>query len=522
MKVLIADDERQIRSGLQEGIPWGNLGFNEVYVAENGIEALALCRQYQPELVITDIRMPGMDGLELGEKLRTLYAPVEIIILSGYSEFDYARSAITMGAFDYLLKPIRIKEFVECIKKVHYKLERYFQDCQDKSEINVINRTRTLQQMMMSKELLAESERKIFLEQFQLKITGDIVIGVCSVDGVFEYDLDQFGLYLEKCMHDLFQKYKGEELYWERGNLFFLLSVFSQAELMHRISILKEEFLNCNKILKNQFGNTVTIALSRIGSVSEAAILFRETEQILKKRLYCGKESFLEQEDEIISNKIMLNPIKEEELKKRIESLDYEHIHLYLEEIFEELILEKVVSADFVRSICEQLKNYLIKVLMDKGIDVAGIFENNRNLLHEIPEYFTIREYEAWIDTLYQMILKGLSSLSGKQHSRVILQAVDYISKNFSGNINLENTAEYVQKSKNYFSYLFKKELGISFIDYLNQVRVEEAKKLLDTTDDKSYEISYKTGFNDYKYFSSVFKKITGMSPAQYKKRNKS
>lgn len=171
---------------------------------------------------------------------------------------------------------------------------------------------------------------------------------------------------------------------------------------------------------------------------------------------------------------------------------------------------------------CEQLKNLLLQTMLNKGIDLEGIFEHNQSLLNEIPEFFTLKEYETWIENLYQVILDGLSKLTGKQHSRLVLQAVDYISQNYAKSINLEMTAEYVSKSKNYFSYLFKKELGISFVEYLNQVRVEAAKKLLDTTDEKTYEISEKVGYSDYKYFSSVFKKITGVSPAQYKKMSKS
>ena len=141
---------------------------------------------------------------------------------------------------------------------------------------------------------------------------------------------------------------------------------------------------------------------------------------------------------------------------------------------------------------------------------------------NEIPEYFTLKEYETWIENLYQVILQGLSALSGTSHSRIILQAVDYISKNYAADIDLEMTADYVNKSKNYFSYLFKKEMGVSFVEYLNQVRIEEAKKLLETTDEKSYEISKRVGYSDNKYFSIVFKKYTGMSPAQYRNMLKS
>lgn len=522
MKLLIADDEMQIRTGLEMGIDWKELGFDEVYTAENGVEALDLCMRHYPELVITDIRMPGMSGLELGKEVASLYEPVEIIILSGYSEFEYAREALKLGAYDYLLKPINIEELISRVEKAREKINQTVSDTAQKDEFLVIDRIRILQQLIMSRDILSAEEEDTFREKLSDCFTNGILVGVCSVDVLFEQNLDQFGIYLEKCTDEIFAKYKAETLYWERGNLFFIMDVFSEAELKRKRDLLKKEQEDLNKILKNQFGNTVSIALSSTGKMREVAILFRECEEILKKRMYSGKESFLLPDEKKTSVRIVLNPIDTDKLKKRIESFDYEHIHLYVREIFSSMRDSKVVSAESVRATCDLLKDVLLKTLMEKGIDLEAIFEHNRVLLNEIPEYFTLDEYENWIDTLYQVIMKGLSDLGGKRHSRIILQAVDYISQNYSGDINLETAAEYVNKSKNYFSYLFKKELGISFVEYLNKVRVEEAKKLLDTTDDKTYQISEKIGYSDYKYFSSVFKKLTGLSPIQYKKRGKS
>lgn len=522
MRLLIVDDEIQIRTGLQEGIPWDEIGFEEVYVAQNGIEALDICSQYRPEIVITDIRIPGMSGLELGKTIKKRYEPVEVIMLSGYSEFEYAREAISIRAFQYLLKPIQINELIECVKGAKKRVEEFWTESQSKNEYHVLNRKRILQQMMMRNLVLSKEDENLFQEQMKNRISKEIVVGVFSVDILLERELDQFGHFLESRFYEILERNRAQELFWERGNLFFVLDVFSEQDRRRKLDSLKKDVESLNELLKKEYQNSFSLAVSGIGSVKEAAILFREAETVLKKRMYLGSSGFFEKEACDQEQKMILNPVDTKEMQQRLESLDYSHVHIYIEKIFKELEESRVTAVDFVKAVCEQLKNILLQTMINKGIDLEGIFEYNQNLLNELPEYFTLKEYEMWIENLYQVILQGLSSLSGKRHSRVVLQAVDFISKNYAKNINLEMTAEHVNKSKNYFSYLFKKELGISFVEYLNQVRVEAAKHLLDTTDERTYEISEEVGYSDYKYFSSVFKKMTGLSPAQYKKMSKS
>jgi len=123
MKVLIADDEFQIRTGLEGCIDWKKVGFDEVHIASNGLEAFALFREHHHELVITDIRMPGLDGLALTGEVRTISPETVIIILSGHAEFDYAQRALKLGVTDYLVKPVKLKEFVKLIETIQEKLQ---------------------------------------------------------------------------------------------------------------------------------------------------------------------------------------------------------------------------------------------------------------------------------------------------------------------------------------------------------------------------------------------------------------
>ena len=144
--------------------------------------------------------------------------------------------------------------------------------------------------------------------------------------------------------------------------------------------------------------------------------------------------------------------------------------------------------------------------------------EKNKDFLLEVPELYTIEQYRDWICSLYYLILKGVSQHSKKNVSQVVMTAVVFISTHYHEDLTVDQISAYVSKSKNYFSYLFKKEMEVSFTEYLNKYRVEQACILLETTLDLTGEIGQKVGYKDERYFSSVFKKIVGISPLQYRK----
>lgn len=515
MKLLIVDDEVQIRTGLEAGIPWETLGISKVFTANNGIEAIQICKKEKPQIVITDIRMPEISGLEMGRKIKEMYNPVEVIILSGYSEFEYARKALEIGAFDYLLKPIRIKELVACVEKSKKKIEDFYLEMKQKTRVSELVEAYKILNLLKQKKALKKNEIEIFETFCSTELKNQILVGICELDQLDEKVDRDTQILIDKKIVELIDK--GNRIKINNKRYAIIISVISDFDQERKVNTLQQKQKKINETLKKEMETTFSISLSEKGDSKEIPRLYLQAERLMRKRMYLGKEMFVDgkEKKEI---KIRQNPLDPSMVRKTIERLDYEYMHQYIQEIFLNLESQKVDSEDFVRSICEQLKSILFQVMLEKGIDIEKICENNQEFLNDIPRYLTIDEYKNWIDTFYEMMIQGLSALSGKQHSRAILKAVDFISQNYSRNINLEITAEYVQKSKNYFSYLFKKELGVSFVEYLNIVRIGEAKKLLDTTDDRTYEIAEKVGFSDYKYFSSVFKKIVGVSPSKYKK----
>ena len=162
------------------------------------------------------------------------------------------------------------------------------------------------------------------------------------------------------------------------------------------------------------------------------------------------------------------------------------------------------------------IKNVVFDVMREKGVDIAGILDSNQELFQSQMEYTSLDGYEAWICDYCDLLLRGLKDLSGKCYSAVISKAVDYMNQHYGEDITLKSLAEKVNKSASYFSCIFKKEMGVNFNEYLNQVRIKNAMEMLRLPDVVIYEVAEKTGFHDYKYFTKVFRKLCGCSPTEY------
>lgn len=152
-------------------------------------------------------------------------------------------------------------------------------------------------------------------------------------------------------------------------------------------------------------------------------------------------------------------------------------------------------------------------------MDVEAVLKKNRQSILALPDLLTIEQYREWVLNVYYLILTGVSGNQGKTPNQMVITALSYISMHYRDEITVESISSYVKKSKNYFSYLFKKEMGISFTEYLNKYRIEEAKKRMETTADLNAEIAREVGFRDEKYFSAVFRKLEGCSATEYRKK---
>ncbi|HZK70539.1 MAG TPA: response regulator [Clostridia bacterium] len=527
MKLLIVDDDLQIRTGLKEGIDWGKLEIDEVFIAENGIEAIKLYEENLPQIVITDIRMPGLDGLELSREIRKFSEATKIIIISGYSEFEYAKKALQLGVTDYLLKPVKIAELKKLVTTTKDKVIEALKREEEEKEQKYLCNERLIEDVLSGNIY----EGKLIVDSFKKCLNMDVY-------GEIECLLFEIDRYVSVTKHLTYEQKK--VIYLNIKSLIINLLDEKKVIIQQRLDKLVAIFVTntnfsrerqtaklielhkaLNRSLKEQFGISVSIGVGTPSSIINLSKIYQQSVQALSHKLYVGMESIIFFNDILINteNKYV-EGVNEKELKEAISRYNYIGISAQISEKFE--CLKTLCSADrnLIKDVCADLKSILIRTVKDEGINFEGLFGNNMSLFDDIESFETIDEYKEWILNVYYIVITGLSDMSGIKHNTLMLKAAEYIKKNYNRNLTTEELSEHIQKNSNYFSHLFKKEFGVSFIEYLNKVRINEAKNLMKTTSLLAYEIAEKVGFQDYKYFTQVFKKLEGFSPSKLRKDN--
>ncbi len=377
-KMLIVDDEPIISRGLQQTIPWETISVEVVDTAHDGEDAIQKVIQHgNIDIVITDVRMPKMDGLQLATYLHEHFPHIRIIIISGYDEFAYAQKAIQVGVKDYLLKPVDIDELVEVVNQIKNKIKL---------------------------------EQKRQKEQYEAELQNAMIQQLSDLQGDNPTQLERY------------------------VHIPIFPFVSMQQQYTEKVANLSSEEI---RSFKNEWKKTIEHGLQEYGLNS---ISFFTEENIL---LTCI--------------------LGEEPYSKEIHSESFELLFVW--------------------------NDQSISIGELKGV-YARLVEQTKNLL-----------------------LKGLD-----KQDMLIDQAKNYIRDYYRTNIKVHEVADVINITPNYFSSLFKQKTGVNFNEYVNQLRVEEAKVLLAETPFKVNEISEQVGFHEYKYFVAVFKKVTGMTPTDYRK----
>lgn len=511
MRLLIVDDEANIREGLSKTIDWSSIGIDYVDCAKNGIEALKFVKQTAPDILLTDIRLPGMDGLELAENVTRLYPKTRILLLSGYADFSYAKQAISIGVDEYLVKPVNINDLIEKIKILVEEIAHNDSVPPAQSLTSII--TNILKTPGLCKEEIFHLIRSAGYQWNHPWLLAGIAEVFISEPAAKN---QHHSLSIEEICPALSDTLQAETICVSidttKQILFFVnlpdgtKSAFPENRIADSVDVLSQKY-NC----------PITLALSEIFSAYSFYNAYQSAKNTLLYRFFIGNGVTLFPRQ--FSKKKYERPIAPESIQKElilaIRSANTDACLNLLHPLFRSYRFSAVSDIETIKDYCLQL----VTILSAE----AGRWENVENNLlrlgyiQYVELFTTVEEYIQQVKVFYCDILAILKQSQSSKSHWIVKRAKDYMIQNYFLPLSVEQIALQVERSPSYLCHIFNSVEGISITEYLNKLRIEKAKELLCNTSMMSYEVAEQVGFNNYRYFTQVFKKYTGTSPTAFR-----
>ncbi|MCD7745728.1 MAG: response regulator [Lachnospiraceae bacterium] len=538
-KVILVEDEDLLREGLMEFVDWEGLGFSIAGDADTGLKGLALAEEVHPDVVFTDIRMPGMDGIAMTEKIKAANPDTIFVILSGYDEFEYARQAVRLGVTDYLLKPVEPEQVEELMRKIALELQNRSQEQKDIEELQEIRR-RSVKDMRskwifgalfetIPDEEMAEMERLLgWNPEEQFFLAGivewkDFSAQSINCDYLQMIELDQkfqeeFTNRLNKTLPDEPDE-QIEQFHRNAGEYVIVQFDRNQEALLEKNRLLLEGMAR-RKVFEQEF-------LMSFGSPGAGKRgLCASWEEAGKTR----ENNYLENWNRRVKDKesensrgefraIRYNPAP---VLGAIRNGDESALRLEFKQFEQALVEEKIQSQIHLMYVVGGFYNEVVR--LPEEIDLS--FEET---IGDPMDYYSkiVRKSQmtSVMEELLAVCLKVAKLFASSQASQVKVayrRAVDYMEHEYSrSDLVMADVAQAAFISNTYLGIILKKETGKTFIEYMTELRIRHAKELLDGSEMKNYEVAEACGFSDATYFSTVFKKVCGMSPSAYRKRDR-
>nr|WP_249316526.1 response regulator [Bacillus sp. FJAT-50079] len=510
--MLIVDDEPIISRGLRLTIPWETINVEVVDTAYDGEDAIEKVKQYgNIDIVITDVRMPKADGLQLASFLYGNYPHIRTIILSGYDEFAYAQKAIKLGVEDYLLKPVNIDELVEIVKNITNKIKQKQQEQMDQNETGLQNAIlQQISDLQGSHTTKSDEYNHIMVYTF-ISMHQHYMRKINSLSDV-EYE--EFLGGWEKTIESELQKYGLTSYSFFTEENILLTCVYSE-DRQHLIPDMLQNSIQSDGITLQFVWNDEWIPIKNLRTAF--------TELINKGRFL----PFIDRPSIVVSDQVtratdQLYPTKlEKQLIDTVIQVEGLDLHFITNELFRYFSENQF----FLKEVVQVCRGMLNKIL--NHYESLGGTKVNQSVFHykQIVNVHVNNSYELLEELFYQdlsIIRKEQAELKNVDKQDLLINhAKEYIHEYYKMNIKVHEVADVINITPNYLSSLFKQKTGVNFNEYVNQLRVDEAKILLVETPFKVSEISEQVGFQEYKYFVGVFKKLTGMTPTDYRKFRK-
>ncbi|WP_270167304.1 response regulator transcription factor [Paenibacillus sp. SYP-B4298] len=516
--VVIVDDEQFVRKGLVKMMDWEALGFHVIGEADNGEDAFAIIRANKPDLVVTDIRMPAMDGLELIQAVAEDGLDTEFIIISGYNDFRYAQRAIRFGVMDYVLKPVDKEDMTEILNKLRGKLEEKRREQErQRNELGQRQIEALLRGELRGEELARWSAPWVEAGAEQYVY----VLVELSSDQPWEQETASDTSQIRSKLQEVFRRTASSPLapiIYEHRRAYGLIipDLYWRASHHQLAGYLQEVLHQLNQEPGWQYraytGET-------IHSLEQLRHSYRSAKEAVAYRFVLHQQLLLQPAD-IEGISLVYKPLQEHTHRQLIEAVEEnkpEQIMQSVQRIFAECVEERF-SPEAIKTAIVQCVASVIKSIRE--------FEGDDQELRHIEAIIGWHDHNiTWTGLRWlfeQFMCEAAEMISGLYRTagqRGIYKVKSYVDHHFHKNINLKSIAAQFYMNSAYLGQLFKKSYGVYFNEYLLQLRIEEAKKLLKQGDLRIYEIADRVGFNSADYFVIQFEKLEKMTPTEYRNR---
>ena len=524
-KVILVDDEVEVIDIMKQKIRWNDLGFDVVGSATNGVKALELVEKLQPDVVLTDIKMPYMDGLELARKLNQDYPNIYIMLCTGFDEFEYAKEAVHLEIKEYMLKPISATELSDSLVKLKNtldkereeklnvkKLEDYFQEVLPKLQSNFF--------ISLIEGRVGEEDYERFLQNYRVDMKGPLFC--CIIFHTSENDVPDgmnpllLSMSVEREVKQRLTENCNCQEFIYMGNTILIMELHSE-----------EETDSCDRFCRwawRIMGAAVTAGIGTVcNSLHDISISYEGAREAVSYRVLYGTKRAINIAEIVPKESKKTVPLEEtrmQDLFRAIHVGDQEEIRKEAIKEIEKLHKNADTISQYNLATMEIVSGFF-KFCANNSMDFNDISGNVQNLYERVTQ-LDETSMTNWIINMSTAISEKLKSTRNSTSRRMITDAQNIVKQRYmEPDISLDEVCADLGVSNSYFSSIFKKETGQPFVTYLTDYRMDRAEELVLNTDEKSYKIAEKVGYQDANYFSYVFKKKFGVSPSKYRASGK-
>ncbi|RKJ46831.1 response regulator [bacterium 1XD8-76] len=529
-RIMLVDDEEEVRKAMIRKMDWEQLGFTVAGDAENGEDALEKLEQLEPDVVMTDIRMPYMDGLTLVARIREKYPSIKILIFSGYDDFEYAKQAIKYRVTEYILKPVNGEELAEILRRVRISLDEEIEE------------RRNISMLQKSYENSLPMLREVFLND--LVSRGADISAMAPKLREYGVDILEARKWLAAVIHvERMEQAEGQELFRHQELIpisvrklvedhmeaFGRFTVFNSAEGITLIAAVDGNNSETGLInllddickeSRRMLGVSITAGVGHsCDTLQEISRSYQTAVDALGYRAIVGggRTIYINDVEPVNRGKLQFETKEEAELTAVIKFGTKDQIGDMLRG-FAARMDDAKVHANQYQVYMLTIVNCLIRLMQQYDLKMSDMFDSEEHYADIIKR---ICRRESFAEEMIPMACRMNEALDQARDNttrKVIVEAKEFIQENYADpELSVDVLCRYLHMSPAYFSTVFKRETGQTYVNYLTEVRLQKAEELLEKTDDKTYEIAQKVGYQEQNYFSYVFKKRYGVSPTKYR-----